>query len=202
MAAERTQMKVRKVSTPMRAVLAPVALALLLAGCADMRKSMFGKAVPPPPCPRVSILPDAETITTFKAGPGRDLIDVVGEGQLVDAIGACEHKIDKETDAGTLDIELQVAMEARRGPAERDHRVSLDYFVTLLDGASTAILQKNTFRVTVEFPGNRSVAQVLDSPVGLTIPLKAGQRGADFQILLGFQLTPDELEFNRQSARP
>jgi len=182
-------------------IVAGAAALLGVAACSDMRQSLFGNDLPPPPCPEVAIVPDAEYVTRFAPGQGRDLIDVTAEARMLDIVGACEHTFAKDAGSGTLSVELQVQLQARRGPADRARRAELEYFVTLLDQRTRDILQKSTFRVAVEFPGNQTVVQVQDSPVGLTVPLVNNRRGPDYEILVGFQLSPEELEFNRKTVR-
>jgi hypothetical protein len=182
--------------------LAAASALLAVTACADVRQSLFGKDAPQPPCPDVAIVPDAEYVTKFAAGKGRDLIDVVAEARMLDIVGACEHSFAKNSDTGTLLVELQVQMQARRGPGDRARRAEFEYFVTLLDRQTREILQKNTFKVAADFPGNLTTVQLLDSPVGLTVPLAKDRRGPNYEILVGFQLSPDELEFNRKTERP
>ena len=72
---------------PMRA--AALALALALAGCGvyqGLQEKVIGKE---PDCPRVKILPEAGTITRFKEGAGRDLIDVDFKGEIIGIKGSC-----------------------------------------------------------------------------------------------------------------
>ena len=59
-------------------------LALAAGGC-DSIGSLFEEAAPPP-CPLIAIVPDAGTITKFRAGPGRDIIDILYEGEIADVI--------------------------------------------------------------------------------------------------------------------
>ena len=46
--------------------------------------------------------------------------------------------------------------------------------------------------------GNRTRLVYEDQPVVLSIPLKAGAIGPDFLVYVGFQLSPEELQYNRQ----
>ncbi|MDX9859493.1 MAG: hypothetical protein RBS99_01130 [Rhodospirillales bacterium] len=151
---------------------------------------------PPPPCPDVALVSDAATITKFVEGPGRDLTDVLYEAQLVNAAGACNYDVEKETGAGTLDVDMAVSMEMARGPANRDGRVAVRYFVALT-GTDGEIIDRQRFEGVVEFIGNRSRLVWTDEPVYLAIPLKAGQTGSDFKIYVGYELSREEVEFNR-----
>jgi hypothetical protein len=171
------------------------AVAASLGGCESI-KGVFGFGEPPPPCPRVSILADAARITKFRPGPGRDLVDVLFEGEIGNFLTSCRHDIDRKTRTGTLDVEVIVDIEAARGPADRDRAAGYDYFVALTD-VSGNVLQRGSFSATAAFEGNRTRFVFRDTPVHLKIPLKTGQAGPDFLIFLGFQLTPEEMQYNR-----
>lgn len=173
---------------------AVIAIAVLaLSACEAM------KSTPPPPCPEVSVLSDAATLTKFVEGRGRDLTDVLYEAKLVDAVGACDYDVEKKTGEGTLAVEMAVSMEMARGPANRDGKAPVNYFVAVV-GKDRAVLNKQDFTGTVEFTGNRTQLRWTDEPVYLSIPLKKGQAGRDFRIYVGYDLSEEELEFNRKQA--
>ena len=163
-----------------------------------MRESLFG-VERPPPCPRVSVLPDGAAVTKFRAGPGRDLIDVFYQVGVVDIVSSCEHDIDDDTGEGTLTVELEVVIGAERGPADRDRSAAFSYFVAVTDTSRT-VLNKKSFSASVQFPGNLSRVTLIDRPVILGIPLKVGQNGSSFEIVVSFQMSLQELEFNRRRS--
>lgn len=182
---------------------AALALILVLAGCTvyqDLEESVIGKA---PDCPNVKVLPEAATITRFKEGVGRDLIDVEFKGEITGFQGSCGEDRDEDTDSGTMSIDLAVAMYLERGPANRSREIGFNYFISVTD-SSKNVLNKNIFGVKVTFPGNLTVlkwSEDPDDPVILNIPLKTGERGRDFIIFVGFQLTPEEYQYNRRQSR-
>lgn len=182
---------------------AALALFAILAGCAvyqDLEEKVIGKALP---CPRVSILADAATITRFKEGAGRDLIDVDFKGSLTGFQGSCGYDIDEDTDTGTLSLDLAVAMNLERGPANKSREIIIEYFISITD-PSKNILNKEIFTAKVTFPGNLTVlrwSEDPDDPVVLKIPLMTGERGRDFIIFVGFQLSPEEYRYNRRQGR-
>ena len=182
---------------------AALALFAILAGCAvyqDLEETVIGKE---PLCPSVKVLPEAATITRFKEGAGRDIIDVDFKGEIIDIKGSCGEDIDEDTGAGTLNLELEVVMELERGPANRGRKIMFEYFFSIQD-PEKRILEVKAFGVEVTFPGNRTVlrwSEDPDEPIILTIPLKAGQRGQDFVIKSGFQLSPEEYRYNRRQGR-
>ena len=174
-------------------------LAVLLAGSLSSC-GLFQEATPPPPCPTILTHQDASTLTRFREGPGRDLIDVEFEAEIIDARGGCIHDIDDETRKGTVEVEFVIELEVARGPADTDREVSLGYFVAIPQFYPLPEGHR-VFPTKVTFPGNRTRLTMVDGPVHLDIPLQAGQVGEDFTIVVGFDVTPEELDFNRQQAR-
>ncbi len=170
-------------------------LALAVAAC-----TVFQEEEPPPPCPRISILGDAATLTRFRPGPGRDLTDVLYEGVVTGVTGSCAYgNAGKSANRG-LSMKVALVIEAARGPANRDGRAAFSYFVGITD-SSRKVLNKQRFSVTVVFPGHRTRIVVTDNPVALEIPMKAGQSGQDFEVFIGFQLSRTELEYNRRARK-
>lgn len=147
----------------------------------------------PPPCPKVSIISDGATVTRFREGTGRDLTDVTAQGQIVDVAVACDY------DRRGVDVALQVAIAAVRGPADRSRVAEFDYFVAVADPQRN-ILAKEVFRVGFRFPQNEQRVGTVEE-IEPRIPLKARADGVDYQIVVGFQLTPEEIEWNR-TQRP
>jgi hypothetical protein len=169
---------------------------ILLSGCSAY-DTLMGKEKPTPSCPRVSVLADAATLTRFRDGPGRDLIDIVFEGKIAGIDGGCEWDLDDDTGEGVLVIQFSVILEAARGPADRTRRAGLDYFVALTD-AKRKLIDKQIFKIPVEFPGNETRLRLKDDIVTLKLPVKIGQAGGDFEVFVGFQVNRGELEDNRR----
>ena len=157
--------------------------------------SMFEKPKIPP-CPEVLLLADAVKQTRFAPGPGRDIIDIVHEAEVTRVIGACEYDVDEDTGEGTIDVELSVAIELARGQANTDDTAKFGYFIALTD-LNEKVLQKSVFDGQAKFPGNQSRISWRDEPVTLTIPVKKGVDGTQFEIFVGMELSRDEVEYNR-----
>lgn len=182
---------------------AALALIVVLAGCTmyqNLEDKVIGKALP---CPSIKILPEAATITHFKEGAGRDLIDVDFKGEIIAIKGSCGYDLDEDTDSGTMSMDLVVVMALERGPANRSREIGVEYFISIQD-PDKKLLNVKTFGAKVAFPGNQTVltwSEDPDDPIILTIPLKPGQRGWNFVIKTGFQLSPEEYQFNRRQGR-
>lgn len=180
--------------TRLRAPLALALTALLLSAC-DVVDEFF-EPPPPPPCPTVSILANGERVTQFRDGPGRDLIDITAEARIDDFLARCIYDVDEKTGVGQVHVELSLGITAARGAANTEGTAELPYFVTVTDLDKT-VLTKNTFAILAVFEGNRYRISAFDEPVILSMPIQPSQTGRDFLIYVGFQLTPEQLEYNR-----
>ncbi len=170
-----------------------LAVAALAAGCSilDMEK-------PPFYWPTLKILADAASTPRFRDGPGRDIIDVAYKGEIRDILAAgCKRDFNKDSRESLLTVNFSLVIGAVVGPAANGRKTTFDYFVSITD-ESFNILQKEFFRFPVEFPGNRTRLIAEDEKVTLDIPLKAGQDGKGLEIFIGFQLSQEQLEYNRR----
>jgi hypothetical protein len=157
-----------------------LAAALLLASCASEPETR--------PCPQVVVLADAARQVKF-SGPGRDLTDVVFEATIQAVRLVCEY------DENVLDVDLQVRVVAARGPANGDRLANINYFVAVAQTDQT-VLARQSFDIAIPVPGTRTQVSGLEE-IGQVITLPAGLTGKDYRIYLGFDLTPEELEYNR-----
>ena len=149
---------------------------------------------PAGPCPRVSIVSDAATVTQFAPGPGRDLIDIEYEAEIVQVAPGCSYGRD-----GRITAITTIALAATRGPAARSGTANLVFFVAVID-QNERVLVRARFGSAVQFDPNRRRAGV-EEEIEEIIPLAAGLDGAAYEILVGFELTGDQLDFNRSRRR-
>lgn len=157
--------------------------ALLLAGC--------GSDEPPPPCPPVGAPAPLDGFTQFDGG-GRDLTQVRFSGRIDGVDLACEY------DEKGVDVALRVRFVVERGPADQSRRADIRYFVAVEDGPGN-VTAKQQFDVAVPFEGNiRRVARIDELELRIPTP-RQGFRQT--RVLVGFQLTQEQLEYNR-SQKP
>ena len=174
---------------------AAVAVAVTVAGCGAFSELIGSE--PPPPCPTVSVLKDASVVTHFREGGGTDIVDVLNRGEITGFTISCEFDVDDDTGIGTITSDVIVQITASRGAADRLREATYTYFVALTD-PGREVLAKKQFDTTVEFPGNLTVVTVQDEPVGLSIPISPERGAGYYEIFIGFQLTHDEMEYNRR----
>jgi len=179
-----------------------LALALGLAGCGgnDEADPALAEEPPPPPprpapeptgCPRVAIIDDAAQLVVYRPGPGRDLTDVALRGVIAGFDGGCEYFDDH------VAITMRLSIAAEQGPAAVGDTAEFDYFIALAD-PQERILTKEVFQTSVTFPPGGDQAGTVET-LGYRIPLDEPATGRFYQVLVGFQLTPQQLDDNRTS---
>jgi hypothetical protein len=161
-----------------------------LAGCGGGDLNAF-----PPACPRAAILGDAADLTRYRpdhAGQGgQDLTDMVFDGRITGVSGKCARGGED-----TLEVTATVNIELMRGPAMVGRVGEVPFFVAVAEGQR--LLEKQVFRLKAEFPANTDRLRLTSETVNLTLPLERGKSGAAYDLLVGFQLSPDELALNRR----
>ena len=163
-----------------------IAIGLLLAGCTTNTAQFT--------CPSPQVFGPVGEVTKFVPGPGRDLTDVVLEAGITVFGGFCDADLERDG-SGSILIELTLLIEASRGPANDEGGGQLVYFVALTDAALDEVIEKSTFDAPITFPRNAGRVS-LNEVVELEIPVQPGVSGADFGVLVGFQLTDEEIQYN------
>lgn len=157
--------------------------------------SIFGDRRPPPACPRVAVLSDAGSLTRFAPGAGHDILDIDFEAQFGDLAAECRFR---DGDKGrSVIVSLVPVFVIDRGAANTDRTAQFTYFVSVV--RNEEIRSKELFPTTAEIPANRSRTIVHDSddPIVITIPLPWRDAQVEDEVIVGFQLTPDELAYNQ-----
>ena len=162
------------------------ALALLgLSGCGGSNLPKFA-----PACPATGILRDGADMTRFR-GTGTDLTDMVVDGRITGLSGKCS--LDDLTHLHTV---LSVSMELARGPAAVGRQADVTYFISVSRGDT--ILDKKDYTFNVEFPRNAERLRLTGDQIDLVLPVNDKLSGSAYSVLVGFQLTPEQLAFNRR----
>ena len=146
---------------------------------------------PKEPCPRISILSEAAQVTQFQEGQGRDLRNVRFQGKFGQIATNCD------VDDGNVAMRTSIEVIAAMGPAANERVGQFNFFVALID-PSENILAKEVFASPLEFRADQRRSGVIEQ-IEQRFALKSGERAAQYAILVGFQLTKDQLDFNRKN---
>ena len=164
-----------------------VAMAVSLAAC-----GIFGKKTELP-CPRVTVLKDAQRLVKFKPGGGNDLSAMLHEVRLMGVRAKCKYSSDE------VEVDMALTIGARRGPADTKHQAPVRYFVAIIDPRGR-VIAKRIFDVTLSFPVNIDSGSLTDSLIQ-RIPIAKGKSAARHTIIAGLQLTPEELKMSRRRPK-
>ena len=171
----------------MKQFLAPllaVASLSVLAGCGGGTASLL-------PCPQVAVLQQAQTLASFL--PGRsDVAAQITTAQITGVAGSCT----LEKQQHLLEVKFQAGFLASKGPASNGAPLTLPYFVAITEGDN--VIAKTDYTIALAFDGNASTAQAVSKPI--RIKLSSDRDSSDVQILVGFELTPDQL--NEAESHP
>ena len=164
-----------------------LALAGLVGAC-----DILPDRTPPPPCPRVRMLADTANLVDYR-GPGRDLTDVAFEAEIAGVDAVCDYNKARTE----VTVTTKISLVGTRGPATPGAAaLEVPFYVAITD-VSENIIAKETFGSKMDFQQSRRRVGVVEE-ITQTIPL-AGRRPAEYEILVGLQLTADQLEFNRKA---
>ena len=147
------------------------------------------------PCPFVRILYDAARYVEFEGGQqASSAVGFTGEIEGVEA--DCRYR-----EADPIEIEMEILFHLGRGPqAEGDSR-TYRYWVAVTE-RNSAILAKQYFDLPVSFEPGEDRTMVRERLEGITIPRSdIAVSGSSFEVLVGFEVTPELAEFNRAGAR-
>lgn len=158
---------------------------LFIYGCASRE--------PLPPCPKVLIEKDTASLTSFGNNSGRDITDQEFVATLESYTGSCTYSKQRDNVDVTINPEFLVEL----GAAVTKNTIATKYF-TAIPAFFPNPNGKFIHDVGFEFPEGIKKTKFRAEPVTISIPLKDGKIGSDYDIYIGMQLTKDQLEYNRQ----
>ena len=168
-----------------------VLLLLTLAGCGDDNAAQTALK-----CPQIVIPPETAVYDLVRNNNSTNPKDVLAEARITNTRGDCTYG-DK-----TVAMDVKVEFTVWRGPAawlEKDFPVQ--YFVTV-GNAEGQVISSTVHDLKLPLPRAqitpRDVNQIpLDMP---EIPIASPGDGASTKIAIGFQLSPQQIEFNKIRA--
>jgi hypothetical protein len=158
-----------------------------LSGCGWFGSSSASKQAEA--CPSTVILRPLANTAVFGAAPERRPDNVSFYGLLSEAEAKCVYSGD------AMRLTLDIVVVAERGPAGKADSVDFQYFVAVT-GPDQAILSKKPFPVRIVFDGPGKRSGITDH-IEEAIPL-GGRQGADLTIVVGFQQSPEVIDFYKK----
>lgn len=174
-----------------------LAAATVLSGCQTVREN-FGDPEPNPgPCPNALALYDAHRIVEVN-GDVSNYENVGFTGEILNVVSFCRYT---DRNASPINMELGVRMAFGRGPSAVGSTKTYELFIAVTR-TDTAVIHKETFPITVTFqPGQDRVERVEEFSEILIPRAGADTSGVNFEVIVGFELTEEQLQFNRDGLR-
>ncbi|MEQ9519851.1 MAG: hypothetical protein RLN89_10485 [Parvibaculum sp.] len=180
---------VKTVNQVKNLVLGAATLAVL-AGCNSTAENEFARDLP---CPAVGMIAGTEEVTLF-SGRGSDVTDIVLKGEIERVVSECEYDIDD----GIIYVNLAFRGSAELGPAASSREITIPTFIALTE-LNSRVLRKDIVPITLSFPDNQRTTSFIHTIEETKVPYVANIDGSAYEILVGFQLTPEQRDFNRRT---
>ena len=168
-------------------------VAVLAAGGLSACAVFSGKPSPDLACPQTGFLLEAahQDVLTSESSTAKD--DVIVSADLADFKGGCSFK------KGMLDFNLDLKIAAERGPKgpALDH-YNFPYFIAVLS-PDRQILQRTSFSTNVAFDNTGKGLSAEEH--SLQIPVAQEKDARNYQVLVGFELSPAQLDHNRKNIK-
>jgi len=169
------------------------ALVLLLGGCKAVGNA-FEETPNIGPCPAALVLWDAARKVEFTGPESYKNIGFTAE--VLGARSFCKYSGTKPITA-----DLDVALAFGRGPAATTDTKLYHYFVAVTR-KNSVVIDKQNFAVKVHFPKGKKIIKRTEHFGKIVIPrAKANTSGTNFEIIVGLDLTPEELKFARSGKK-
>lgn len=160
-------------------------ISLVLASCGGSKKLGRGLILVSN-CPAVGVIEHLNTITRFN-GNGKTNADVVFDANITNLESKC-------SEGGSVSTEVSFSIRAKKGVAFEGQSHVLSYYVVVLRD-NHMITYKKVYTTRINFKPGSDTAGVRETFVQRFNDFEEARR-YDYEVLIGFEVTPEELEFN------
>lgn len=186
-----------------KSLLFPLGASLFLWGCAAKDNYDF-----PPACPKVTILSSASDAYNFSNNED-DMAHLVTKASILGIDGNCiddpanesnkEKRKRRKAYTDKIDTTMNVVIQVTRGPAAQERRYRIPYFITSIKNGK--IVDKKNFVAVAQFPNNIDQVTLKSDKILLKVPATSDRQPDGYELFVGFQLSPEQLTFNRDHFR-
>jgi len=147
------------------------------------------------PCPYVKVLYDAGRMVEFKDDKEASAnVGYTGEIQGISA--GCQYK-----GADPIKVKMEILFELGKGPQAQGSSKTYRYWIAVTQ-RNTAVITKQYFDLPVNFASGQDRVYATEDIAEITIPRATmATSGSNFEILVGFDVTPQMAAFNREGKR-
>ena len=157
------------------------------------RVAPLGRNAAAGPCPYVKILYDAARYVEL-TGDRVSAANVGFTGEIEGLTSNCGYRSDEP-----ITVQMRVLFNLGRGPQAQGDARTYRYWIAVTE-RNRAVLAKEYFDLPVNFDGAATASVTQEQTI--VIPrAEATTSGDHFEILVGFDVTPEMAEFNRSGSR-
>ena len=148
----------------------------------------------PGPCPEAFALYETSRLVQFN---GKEAYSDVGFTAEINKVRSlCRYYGDNPINA---DLTLEIAFG--RGPAAVGQSAVYEYYVAVTR-KDIEVINKQVFPISITFPEGQDIVYATETVGEIVIPrANEGTSGANFEIIVGFVLTPEQIAFNADGKR-
>ena len=147
------------------------------------------------PCPFVKVLYDAGRYVEFQ-GQKEASAEVIWSGEIQKISAGCAYKDDEP-----ITVAMDVLFAVGKGPRANGDSKTYRYWVAVTQRNRT-VIEKAYFDLPVRFEPGQDRAYAVERIDGIVIPRATlTTSGSNFEVLVGFDVTPAMAAFNRDGKR-
>jgi hypothetical protein len=158
----------------------------ILAGCASDKTNN---------CPGVSSIVETSIGTVFLPGKPVDPSNMLYTIEITDVHGTCD--VDKPALNSSTDVDI--TFRATRGPNGGGAKYQVPYFVAI--SQFDRILAKKVYSIDFVFAPGQTSTTFTDTVKSADVAAAKDKKTFDYLVLVGLQLSKEQLDFNRASGR-
>lgn len=151
------------------------------------------------PCPQVEIVDDLSSISDFSHPRKQDKNHLISRVDLKSAQSTCK------LSSKTAIIDLKLLFNGKLGPKGRkteSERPFFSYpFFVAVTTPTGKIMAKEIFAASITYAANENEHTYFEN-LRQIIPIKSKNKANSYHVLIGFQVTPDQLGYNREHMVP
>jgi hypothetical protein len=146
-------------------------------------------------CPVPAILADTNMVTVMRPGTTPDMANELYSVSMTNAEGDCVYNQTTAVVRASMDI----SFHATRAPSREAATYSLPYFVVVHE--NNKIFAKRLYTLKFTFAAGATTADIKQAPEDTSIHISNGKLPWNYQMLAGFQLTPEQMLYNKTKNR-
>jgi hypothetical protein len=177
-------------------ILVTLFAAAMLVGCQSKVADAFDSRQNAGPCPPAGSVYDVARYVSFKDGSEELYTNIEYTGEITDVRMFCRY-----ADDDPLVAEMEIDFAFGKGEAAKAGEHVYPYFVAVTR-RNGKVLAKEHFAIKGNFAGGKRLDGQTAKLMRIKIPrLDESVSGSNFEILVGFDLTAEQLAFNRAGKR-